>query len=157
MPTVFGTGNDRHVGDGVNHDQEDRRAAHAVERGHAIGRDFDGCGAGPLAFDDERGFALSIIGPFGFARAALESYISISRSKRRSPEMLFYKSGSRSTVLDRIEAQRSSSQDAGEEMVVDAQVAPVADPLSGSLKPAPAQNPRLSAFEKELLQAWAQD
>jgi hypothetical protein len=64
---------------------------------------------------------------------------------------MFYKNAGRSTVLERIESQRQSRPDAAEESSED-------DPLLDARRRSEQQaRANLSPFEKELLQAWAQD
>ena len=82
--------------------------------------------------------------------------------------MRFYKTSNRSTVLDRLDQQRTAAPDDAllEQFLTPAPPPPPAltsvdapqvhaDPLSP--KPAPRPNPNLSPFEKELLQAWSQE
>ena len=83
--------------------------------------------------------------------------------------MRFYKTSNRSTVLDRLDQQRTAAPDDAllEQFLTPARPpkpqaltsvdAPQvhADPLSP--KPAARPNPNLSPFEKELLQAWSQE
>jgi hypothetical protein len=69
-------------------------------------------------------------------------------------QTMFYKNSSRSTVLERAKTQRNDHVNAVEESAADARV------LEGIVmpaKPVKAANARLSPFERELLQAWAQD
>jgi hypothetical protein len=79
--------------------------------------------------------------------------------------MRFYKTSSRSTVLDRLGHQRTAAPDDAlpEQSLTKTPPALTqvdatqlhADPLSP--KRAPRPNPSLSPFEKELLQAWSQE
>ena len=64
---------------------------------------------------------------------------------------MFYKSSSRSTVLQRQESQRNDHLNPAEDEVIETQL------LEAQRRAEALNNPKLSAFEKELLQAWSQD
>jgi hypothetical protein len=64
---------------------------------------------------------------------------------------MFYKSSSRSTVLQRQESQRNDHLNPTEDEVVETQL------LEAQRRAETLNNPKLSPFEKELLQAWSQD
>jgi hypothetical protein len=67
---------------------------------------------------------------------------------------MFYKNSNRSTVLGRIGVQRNDHQNPKEDLLLDlAERVVEADKQT----PPPPKNTKLSAFERELLQAWAQD
>ncbi|MCW3005266.1 MAG: hypothetical protein JWQ20_4564 [Conexibacter sp.] len=72
---------------------------------------------------------------------------------------MFYKSSGRSTVLERIESQRNDHHNGSEDGVVDAPgfAAEFARARAEREAAAAQGKPKLSAFEQELLQAWAQD
>jgi hypothetical protein len=80
--------------------------------------------------------------------------------------MRFYKTNNRSTVLDRLDRQRTAAPD---DALLEESLVPQTPPALTSvdapqlhvdpLSPKPAQRPvpNLSPFEKELLQAWSQE
>ena len=64
---------------------------------------------------------------------------------------MFYKRSSRSTVLQRQESQRSDHLNPTEDQVIETQL------IEAQRRAEALNNPKLSPFEKELLQAWSQD
>jgi hypothetical protein len=64
---------------------------------------------------------------------------------------MFYKSSRRSTVLSRPETSTNDHVSPAEDEVVETRL------IEAQRRAESLQNPKLSAFEKELLQAWSQD
>ncbi|MDB5321671.1 MAG: hypothetical protein JWN40_3302 [Phycisphaerales bacterium] len=64
---------------------------------------------------------------------------------------MFYKSSSRSTVLDRQPPQVNDHINPLEDEVIETQL------IEAQRRSEKLKNPKLSSFEKELLQAWSQD
>ena len=66
-------------------------------------------------------------------------------------KIMFYKRSSRSTVLSRPETCRNDHVNPVEDDVIETRL------IEAQRRAESLENPRLSAFEKELLQAWSQD
>ena len=64
---------------------------------------------------------------------------------------MFYKSSSRSTVLDRPPVQANDHFNPLEDEIIETQL------IEAQQRSQKLRNPKLSSFEKELLQAWSQD
>jgi hypothetical protein len=65
--------------------------------------------------------------------------------------MMFYKSWRRSTVLSRPETGMNDQVNPAEDEVVETRL------IEAQRRAESLENPKLSSFEKELLQAWSQD
>jgi hypothetical protein len=77
-------------------------------------------------------------------------FIAPTHEQERRPRM-FYKSTSRSTVLERHQTVRNDHINPVEDEVVETQL------IEAQRRSEALNNHKLSAFEKELLQAWWQD
>ncbi len=64
---------------------------------------------------------------------------------------MFYKSSSRSTVLDRQPFQANDHVNPLEDEILETHL------IEAQQRSQKLRNPKLSSFEKELLQAWSQD
>jgi len=64
---------------------------------------------------------------------------------------MFYKSSRRSTVLSRPETGINDHVNPAEDEVIETRL------IEAQRRAESLENPKLSAFEKELLQAWSQD
>ena len=64
---------------------------------------------------------------------------------------MFYKSSTRSTVLNRPDVSRNDHINPAEDEVIETHL------IEAQRRAEALKNPKLSAFEKELLQAWSQD